>query len=80
MFKNLIPYTDIHEMNLDWIINEVKKVIASNEELQKRMDELEVNINDLVQYYINKAIQEGTIQIGLHYDSSTEALEIIIGE
>ena len=50
MFKNLIPYTDIHEMNLDWIIAKVKEYIEKTETL-------EINFNDLKQYVNSKLIE-----------------------
>lgn len=43
MFKNLIPYTDIHEMNLDWIIAKVKEYIS-------KYDVLEIDFNNLKEY------------------------------
>ena len=43
MFKNLIPYSDIHEMNLDWIISIV-------EEYVEKVDKLDIDFVELKNY------------------------------
>lgn len=62
MFEDLIPYTDTHEMNLDWIINTVFKYVnkfidldafvklsidEQNAILKKAVDDLENAIVEL---------------------------------
>ena len=63
MFDNLIPYTDIHEMNLDWIIAKVKEYIEKTnvmeinfENLKKYVDNYFDNLD--VQNEINNKLQE----------------------
>lgn len=51
MFKDLIPYTDIHEMNLDWIIDVVKN-------LGIEVDELNDIVNNKIDYYVKEYIEE----------------------
>lgn len=113
MFDNLIPYTNVHEMNLDWIIDKVEEYIkkyidletfvnSSLEEQQEYIDnalnEIRNDFSDLSEYVSNimeyiqtnieqitndvivEMIQEGTINVGITYDSTTEALTIAITE
>ena len=46
MFINKYPYTDTHELNLDWILAEVKR-------LQERIDNFETSIMDEVKVYVD---------------------------
>ena len=46
MFNNLIPYSDIHELNLDWIIKKVREYV-------EKVDKLEINFDDLKSYVTN---------------------------
>ena len=113
MFSNLIPYTNVHEMNLDWIIENVEEYIkkyidletfvnSSLEEQQEYIDnalkEIRNDFSDLSEYVSNimeyiqtnieqitndvivQMIEAGTINVGITYDSETEALTIAITE
>lgn len=54
MFDNLIPYTNIHELNLDWIIAKVKEYII-------KFDDLEEFVNKTVDEQnaiISKAVED----------------------
>lgn len=54
MFYNLIPYTNVHEMNLDWIIEKVEEYI-------KKYIDLETFVNSSLeeqQEYIDNALNE----------------------
>lgn len=46
------PYTNIHEMNLDWILEEIKKLIAEYTRLDESNKELQTNFDDLKEYVI----------------------------
>ena len=37
---NQFPFTNFHEMNLDWVINEIKKLDASNEYINENIEKL----------------------------------------
>lgn len=67
MFDNMIPYTDIHEMNLDWIIAKVKEYIIKYDDLEKfvnasideqnaiikkAVEELENGMQELMDYIV----------------------------
>lgn len=38
---NKYPYTDVHELNLDYILDELAKIIAKLKELEERLEALE---------------------------------------
>lgn len=61
MFDNLIPYTDIHEMNLDWIIAKVKEYIAKTELM-------EINFEDLKKYVLTN-IDEIKTYVDNYFDN-----------
>lgn len=80
------PYTNFQDLNLDWIIKEVAKVIKEQvlihgeiDDLKAELDNVEERVDELVQYYITKAIEEGAIEINLLYNPSDESLELVIG-
>lgn len=76
MFDNLIPYTDIHEMNLDWIIAKVKEYIEKYVDLNKFVNESIENQNKLIEQAL-KEISDGMQEIT---DYITENLAIIANE
>lgn len=53
-FFNNYPYTDFHELNLDWVINKIKKIqddIKSyeddNDSIKKLVDDIQNDIDEL---------------------------------
>lgn len=48
--ENLGPYTNFHELNQDWFLNEFNKVIAQWKAMQKNFDSLQDAFNDLKKY------------------------------
>mgnify|MGYP000196279935 CR=1 FL=1 len=60
--EHLGAYTNFHELNLDWFLQEFNKIIAQWKAMQKNFDSLQDAFNDLknyVQYYFkNLDVQE----------------------
>lgn len=46
-FENKYPYTDFHELNLDWFLAEFKKVSNHVDTLQQNFDALNSHVDDL---------------------------------
>ena len=38
MAFNMFPYSNLHELNLDWILNELKNFSGQLEEFRTRLD------------------------------------------
>ena len=74
-FIHRFPYSNFHEINLDWLINEVKKVAAETNDAIKYMKD---NIYETTQSIIEKAIIDGSITVAVTYDPVTEELDIIV--
>ena len=48
--ENLGPYSNFHELNQDWILNEFNKVLEQWKAMQKNFDSLQDAFNDLKSY------------------------------
>lgn len=48
--ENLGPYSNFHELNLDWFLNEFNKVLEQWKAMQKNFDNLQDAFNDLKSY------------------------------
>lgn len=48
--ENLGPYTNFHELNQDWFLNEFNKVLEQWKAMQKNFDNLQDAFNDLKSY------------------------------
>lgn len=48
--ENLGPYTNFHELNQDWFLQEFNKIIAQWKEMQKNFDNFQDAFNDLKSY------------------------------
>lgn len=64
MFENW-PYADLHDLNLDWIIEEIKKY----------KNFFDNQLNDLIE----QKIQEIVLNMTISYDSDTETLVFTLG-
>lgn len=48
--ENLGPYSNFHELNQDWLLNEFNKVLEQWKAMQKKFDSLQDAFNDLKSY------------------------------
>lgn len=74
VFENY-PYTNLHNLNLDFIIKEVQKSSAKVDELAVFIDQ---NISELVAQYIQQNIDR--YYINAVYDEDTRSLLINLEE
>lgn len=83
-FIHKFPYSNFHELNLDWIISEVKKLREEFTGVKKEIDDaveyMKDNIYETTTEIINQAIIDGSINVGITYDALTEELDIIVTE
>lgn len=50
-FTNKYPYTDLHELNLDWILKVVYESSSSAADIKNRLDDLEADNETMMQLY-----------------------------
>ena len=62
-FINQFPYTDFHELNLDWIINKMKELENTTAYLVEEFSKIEVLTEDYIQSMIERAIETNNIVI-----------------
>ena len=53
---NKYPYTDFHEMNLDWVLNKMKEMSASIDNIPNLIDKLlsDKGLQEIISQYINE--------------------------
>lgn len=62
-FINQFPYTDFHELNLDWIINKMKELENTTSYLVEEFAKIEVLTEDYIQSMIDRAIETNNLVI-----------------
>lgn len=62
-FINQFPYTDFHEMNLDWLINKTKQLQTEMTSVQETLAQIEILTEDQINAMINSAIATNNIEI-----------------
>lgn len=65
-FLNKYPYTDFHELNLDWLLNEFQQLTTKVESLDQAVQQFQAFLDDLdlteeVREVIQEYIDDGTI-------------------
>lgn len=67
------PYTNFHELNLDWIIKKIKEAINIENEIKN-------DLPDIVKNIITEMIDDGSLVLSLseNYDPITEELVLSI--
>lgn len=79
--ENLGPYTNFHELNQDWFLNEFNKVLEQWKAMQKNFDSLQDAFNDLksyVQNYFKNLDVQDEINKKLDQMSKDGALNILL--
>lgn len=87
MAFNNYPYTDAHELNLDWILKHVKDLISAlaeaNENIDKNADKIEALekelhdfINNIDDDYIRSVVDD-YLQYGVFFGLSDEGYYIV---
>lgn len=62
-FINQFPYTDFHELNLDWIINKMKELENTTSYLADEFAKIEVLTEEYIQGMIDRAIETNNLVI-----------------
>ena len=62
-FINQFPYSDFHEMNLDWLIKQTKASMDAISKLQEQMAEIEVLTEEQINNMINIAIASNNLDL-----------------
>ena len=62
-FINQFPYTDFHELNLDWILNKMKELENTTSYLVEEFSKIEVLTEDYIQSMIDRAIETNNLEI-----------------
>ena len=62
-FINQFPYSDFHELNLDWLINKTKELEATSAYLVEEFSKIEVLTEDYIQTMIDRAIETNNLEI-----------------
>lgn len=84
-FINQFPYSDAHELNLDWVINAVKTLSAHVDSLQEEFNKISILTEDEINKRIDDAIDENNIYINnrindLHSTITQEYIQYVQGE
>ena len=81
-FIHKFPYSNFHEINLDWLINSMKALQSSFKELSDKVDDavlyMKNNIYQTTSEIINQAIIDGSINVGVTYTAPDERIDIIV--
>ena len=83
-FLHRFPYSNFHEINLDWIINTVKSYGTQIDDLRSEIDDavdyLKTNLENTVIQVINAAIEAGSFNVAVRYTAADERIDIIVTE
>lgn len=60
-FLNQFPYSDFHELNLDWLLNKTKELETTTAYLVEEFSKIEILTEDYIQSMIDSAIETNNI-------------------
>ena len=60
-FINQFPYSDFHELNLDWLLNKTKELESTTAYLVEEFSKIEVVTEEYIQSMIDSAIETNNI-------------------
>ena len=62
-FINQFPYSDFHELNLDWLIKQTKLLNDQVKVLQEEISQIEIMTEEQIRAMINSAIATNNIEV-----------------
>lgn len=62
-FFHKYPYSNLHELNLDWLIEETRKLMTEMQVVQETLAQIEVMTEDQIKALINSAIATNNIEL-----------------
>ena len=62
-FLHQFPYTDWHELNLDWLINKMKELENTTSYLVEEYAKIQILTEDYIQSMIDRAIETNNLEI-----------------
>ena len=75
------PYTNFHDLNLDWILDTIKELQAFTQKVSDKVDEaykyMKDNLYDNAVTIINQYLEDGTLFVAVTYNEENEELTII---
>ena len=81
MFWNKFPYTNFHELNLDWILNKIKDIISGNQSVGLAEKAIaDEDGNNIVSTYATKSYSNSTFETKTDANASHSSLETSISQ
>lgn len=62
-FINQFPYSDFHELNIDWLIKRTKEIEVEIKDLKEQFDQIELLTEDQIKEMIKSSIDANNIAI-----------------